>query len=240
MSSPSPDDRAATTLVIEMKPGWIYFKIAEPKPEPDMIEWFLRLTIRQWLHQHPQFVIDKTEAVTERGILQGINVWYRLNEQQMGPVSPEPPQQPSSLAFAVDHQVFQQLPREHIEALINEALEVCRPQQDWQGSLVVINPGRIAVVLDKQAKRGAVLPVEMVYPGLEDATVSRVRTWLEAPPNRRHVVLFNGSWFAPGKKETGSPPAEMREPDSRHTNMTYDTWRCPPDWDGGGGSGYRG
>ena len=66
---PSPDERNATTVVIEMKPGWIYVKVGEPKPEPDRIELLLRLTIEHWSHAHPQFVIDKTERVTEHGVI---------------------------------------------------------------------------------------------------------------------------------------------------------------------------
>ena len=78
----SPDERNATTVVIEMAPGWIYVKIVEPKPEPDRIELLLGLTIEQWFNAHPQFVIDKTQAVTEHGILQGINVWYHVDDRQ--------------------------------------------------------------------------------------------------------------------------------------------------------------
>ena len=49
---PSPEERNATTVVMEMEPGWIYVKIAEPKPEPDRIEMLLRLTIQQWFNAH--------------------------------------------------------------------------------------------------------------------------------------------------------------------------------------------
>jgi len=229
----SPDEGTATTLVIEMKPGWIYVKIAEPKPDPERIELLLRLTIDHWFSTRPQFVMDKTQAVTEHGILQGINIWYHDSERQREPLTPEPPLKPFSLTFEVHDQVYQQVPKERIEALVEEALEECRPHHQWHGTLAVISPGRIAVILDKQANRGALLPIELVYPRLEETTIKRVQAWLEAPPNRRHVILIDGSWFMPQKTE--STRGKIREPDSRHTNMTYDSAPRPQEWDGGGG-----
>ena len=167
---PSPEETNATTVVMEMEPGWIYVKIAEPKPEPDRIEMLLRLTIEQWFNAHPQFVIDKAQAITDHGVMQGIHVWYHVNDRQPEPVSPERPQQVISLAVEVHIQVFRQLPMEHIEAVVDEAIEIWRSHQDGHGTMVVISPRRIAVVLDKQANRGAVVPVELIYPAIEDAT----------------------------------------------------------------------
>jgi hypothetical protein len=46
---PSPDERSATTVVIEMEPGWIYVKIAEPKPADSSRATHLRLgDLRTW------------------------------------------------------------------------------------------------------------------------------------------------------------------------------------------------
>ena len=59
---PSNPSGEVTTVVIEMEPGWVYVKIADPKPEPDRIEFFLRRTIDDWFDTHPKFVIDKAEA----------------------------------------------------------------------------------------------------------------------------------------------------------------------------------
>ena len=39
-----PSDNV-TTVVIEMEPGWIYVKVAAPKPHLDRIEFFLRRTV---------------------------------------------------------------------------------------------------------------------------------------------------------------------------------------------------
>jgi hypothetical protein len=125
----------------------------------------------------------------------------------------------------VHSQVFQQVPKEHIEAIIDEALQICGSQKKWRGTLVVINPGRIAVILDKHVNRGAVLPLDLVYPALEDPTRRRVQAWLEAPPTRRHVVLIDGSWFLPQKFE--GHRSKPVEPSFVRTNMIYDSGERP-------------
>jgi hypothetical protein len=223
---PSPDEKNANTVVIDMARGWIYVKIVEPKPEPDRIERLLGLTIEQWFNAHPQFVIDKTVGLTEHGTLHGINVWYHVDDRQHVPVNPEPPQQVSSLAIEVHHQIREQLPTEHIEALIDEAMKMCRSHQDGSGTTFVISPRRIAVVLDKQANRGAVLPVDFIYPTFGDASRATVLTWLEAPPSRLHVIQIAESWFMPGDVE--SRKIKIIEPAFMRTKMTYDA-EWPPE-----------
>jgi hypothetical protein len=210
---------------MEMEPGWIYVKIAEPEAEPTRTEVLLRLTIDQWFSAHPQFVIDKAQAITNHGVMQGIHVWYHVNDRQPEPVSPERPQQVISLAVEVHVQVFRQLPMEHIEAVVDEAIQIWRPHQDGHGTMIVISPRRIAVVLDKQANRGAVVLVDLVYPAIEDATRTKVQSWLEAPPSRFLVVQIAGSWFEFHQTETQR--SKVVEPPFLRSNMTYDTGPRP-------------
>jgi hypothetical protein len=161
--------------------------------------------------------------------MQGIHVWYHANDRQGEPVSPERPQQQQviSLAVEVHIQVFRQLPMERIEALVSEAMEIWRSHPDKQGTMVVISPRRIAVVLDKQVNRGALVPVEMIYPAIEDATRTQVQTWLEARPTRFLVVQIAGSWFAVHESETQK--GKVVDPPFLRTNMTYDTGPEPTD-----------
>jgi hypothetical protein len=174
---------------------------------------------------HPQFVIDKAEAVTDQGVMQGIHVWYHVNDRQPQPTNPMTPQQPLSLAVEVHIQVFRQLPMKHIEAVVDEAIEIWRSHQDGHGTIFVINPRRIAVILDKQANRGAVVPVELIYPGIEDAAKTRVQTWLEAPPTRFLVVQIVESSSVIQQTETQR--SKVVEPPFLSTNMTYDTGPRP-------------
>ncbi len=216
---PSPHESPANTVVIEMSPGWVYVKIVEPKPEPDRIEFFLRLTIDQWLSTHPHYVIDKTQAVTEHGALQGVNVWYHVNDGQREPVNSEHPQRAIALSVGVHGEIHQHVPKEYIEADIDDAIQIWHSRPDWNGTMVVINPRRVAVILDKQANRGAVLPVELIYTGVEESTRIQVLAWLKAPLTRRYVILIDGSWFMPRKTES---QGRIAEAGSGHANMTYD------------------
>ena len=46
------------------------------------------------------------------------------------------------------------------------------------GTLVVINPRRVAVILDKQARRGAVLPLDLIDEVVEAAMKANLEKWL--------------------------------------------------------------
>jgi hypothetical protein len=190
---PSPDERISTTVVMEMEPGWIYVKIAEPEAEPNRTESLLRLTIDHWFSAHPQFVIDKAEGITDHGVMLGIHVWYHVNDRQPQPTTPMPPQQPIPLTIEVRTEILKQIPKEHLEAVVDEAIEIWRSHQDAHGTMFVISPRRIAVILDKQTNRGAVVPIELIYPGIEDAIKTKVQTWLKAPSTRFLVVHVVGS-----------------------------------------------
>jgi hypothetical protein len=183
------------------------------------LDRLFRITIDNWFNAHPGCVIDRTQAVVEGGSLQGMNVWYHL-DHRANPVKPERPQEPVALPFEVNGQVYQQVPKEHIEAVIEEAIQIWRSNQDSHGTLAVINPQRIVVILDRYANRGAVLPLDLVYPALHQSTRSGIDRWLNAPPTRRHLVLIDGSWFWPRSDYDQS--SRFVEPSFMRTNMTYD------------------
>jgi hypothetical protein len=222
---PSPEERIATTVVMEMEPGWIYVKIAEPEAEPNRTELLIRLTIDQWFTAHPQFVIDEAQAITDHGVMLGIHVWYHVDDRQPQPKNPMPPQQVISLTVEVHSQILQQLPMEHIEAVVDEAIEILRSNQDGHGTIFVISLRRIAVILDKQANRRALIPVELIYPAIDATTKLKVQSWLEAPPTRFLVIPIVGSWFGFYESETQSH--KVVEPPFRHSKMDYDTGPQP-------------
>ena len=39
------------------------------------------------------------------------------------------------------------------------------------------------------------VPVDFIYPRIEDATRAKSLNWLEAPSTRLHVIQIPGSWF---------------------------------------------
>ncbi len=94
------------------------------------------------------------------------------------------------------NQILHQVSKEYIEAVVQDAIGIWRSYQDRQDTLVAINPRRIAVILDKQANRGAVLPVQLIEQVMDGSMRTGLQTWLESPPARFFVTHLSGSWFA--------------------------------------------
>jgi hypothetical protein len=61
---------------------------------------------------------------------------------------------------------------------------------------VVVKPRRLAVILDKQANRGAVIPVAYIEQAVEGGMKERLKSWLAAPSMPFYVMHIAGSWFA--------------------------------------------
>jgi hypothetical protein len=89
-------------------------------------------------------------------------------------------------------------PKEYVEAVIGEAMQISRDSEDRPDTLVVVNPRRIAVILDKRARRGTVIPVEFIDQVIEGSMKTRLRAWLAAPQSRFYLMHIAGSWFARG------------------------------------------
>jgi hypothetical protein len=87
--------------------------------------------------------------------------------------------------------------KEYVEAVVTDALHILPSYQDRQDSLVVINARRVAVILDKQAHRGAVIPVDFIEQVIEGPMKERLRAYLAAPTPAYYVMHIAGSWFTP-------------------------------------------
>ena len=194
----APDDGDATTVVIVREPGLVYVKIADPKPVRDRIELILRKTIDHWFSAHPQFVIDRSEPVVENDAMQGIHVWYHVNDNQGQPTNPHPPDQSTPMTIEVHGEVAQRFPKEYVEAVIEEAMQISLAYKDRPDTLVVVNPRRIAAILDRSAHRGAVIPVEFIEQVIDGPKKTRLQAWLAAPVTRFYVMHIAGSMFAGG------------------------------------------
>jgi hypothetical protein len=215
---PPLDDQGATVVVIELGPGLVYVKIAEPKPEPRRVEMLLRRTIDAWFGARPQLVIDGTQPVVEADEILGIEVWYHAGERRALPPLPAPADCPASLTIEVSEPVLKQLPKEYIEAVIEEAIQIWRSHHDRHGTLVVVNARQIAVILDGRASRGVVLPVEALDTALDDETRRQLQTWLGSLPTRLHVFQVAENRFGwQGER------VRIAEPNFVIANMTYDS-----------------
>lgn len=75
-------------------------------------------------------------------------------------------------------------------------MEILLSYQHRRDTLVVINPRRVAVVIDKQNRRGTVIPVDMILQVIDGRTKTKLLTWLAAPANPFYVMHIAGSWFS--------------------------------------------
>ncbi len=195
MSSNPHDAGQVTAVAIEMESGWLYFKFSGPKPEPGRIEFFLRRAIEDWFAERTTFVITKATAITNHGEMLGIHVWYTVADSR-----PNAPKTSEPVEFGIDvhGRVAAAHSKEYVEAVITDALRILPSYEDRRDTLVVVNPRRLAVILDRQAKRGAVIPVGFIEQVVEGGMKERLQAWLAAPSAPFYVMHIAGSWFAPG------------------------------------------
>jgi len=222
---PTQDDQGATVVVIELGGGRLYVKIAEPRPERQRAHDLLRKTIDAWFEAHPQFVIDRAQHVVEAGEILAFHVWYHAEERREVKPLPEPADSPASITIEVDDAVLRQMPKERLEAVVDEAVQLWLSQPDQLGTMIVVSARRIAVILDASACRGQVLPVEEVFAVLDATATEALRTWLGSMPTRLHTVQIAESWFQ--SHLVGRQRGIIAEPRLVRTNMTYDTAMRP-------------
>lgn len=102
----------------------------------------------------------------------------------------------STMPIDVHSDVAKSFAKEYVEAVIADAMTILPSYQHRQDTLVVINPRRVAVILDKEARKGAVIPVELIEQIVEGQIKNKLQAWLANPPSPSYVMHISGSWFA--------------------------------------------
>ena len=102
----------------------------------------------------------------------------------------------STMPIEVHADVAKSFAKEYVEAVITDALKILPSYQHREDTLVVVNPRRVAVILDKQARRGAVIPVDLIEQVIEGSMKSKLQSWLAAPASPFYVMHIAGSWFS--------------------------------------------
>jgi hypothetical protein len=96
----------------------------------------------------------------------------------------------------IDGHIAQAFSKEYVEAVLQEAMIILASYRHRKDTLVVINPRRVAVILDRQALKGTVIPVEWVEQVLDEGPIkARLQKWLSAPAAKYYVMHIAGSWF---------------------------------------------
>jgi len=192
MSSNPHDPGNVTTVAIEMEPGWMFFKVADPQPEPSRIEFLLRKTIEVWFAERPTLTIRKTTAITSQGEILGVHVWY----DQAATEAPKK-DGPVEFGFDIHGQITAAYSREYIEAVLADALRILSRQNASTEALVVINPRRVAVTLDNQTNRGKVIPAAFIEQAVEGITKERLQAWLRKPTTPFFVMQMESAGSSP-------------------------------------------
>ncbi len=86
--------------------------------------------------------------------------------------------------------------KEYIEAVLEDAVQILPAYKHRRDTLVVINPRRIAIILDKQAMKGAAIPVDFIEQVIQGPMKSKLQAWLTNPATPYYVMHISGSWFA--------------------------------------------
>ena len=101
----------------------------------------------------------------------------------------------STMPIEVHTDVAKSFPKEYVEAVITDAMKILPSYQHRLDTLVVINPRRVALILDKQDHRGAAIPVELIEQVVEGPIKTKLQAWLAAPATPFYVMHIAGSWF---------------------------------------------
>jgi len=102
----------------------------------------------------------------------------------------------STMPIEVHGDVAQSFAKEYIEAVITDAMKILPSYRHRQDTLVVVNARRLAVILDKQAQRGAVIPVDQIEQVVEGPMKAKLVNWLASPATPFYVMHIAGSWFS--------------------------------------------
>ena len=111
-----------------------------------------------------------------------VNVWYHVAADRL---------QHDLFNIEVHEPIAQRYSKEYIEAVVADAMKVL-PSPD---TLVVVNPRRIAVILDHQARRVAVIPVDLIEQVIDGQMKRNLLAWLASPATSFYVMYIAGSWF---------------------------------------------
>lgn len=102
------------------------------------------------------------------------------------------------MSFEVHGLIAKSFSREYVEAVVADALKILPAYKDRLDSLVVVNARRVAVILDKQAQRGLVIPVDFIEQTVSGPIKDRLQAYLASPTQAYYVMHIAGSWFLPG------------------------------------------
>lgn len=172
-----------TTRVIEVEPGWLLVCFKGEKPPADKRAFWLQRTLRDWLGDHPGLKPRRIVSIQDGGELLAVHVWVVE--------TPAPPTERKRLPVKVHHQLIEQMPPEHMEALLHYAYDIFFQHAGGPGVLAVVSRGGNVVVFDRDAEKCFVLPLEEMQNLPADAR-TKIKRWQSEAGSAYFAIELGG------------------------------------------------
>jgi hypothetical protein len=170
-----------TTRVIELEPGWLLVAFKGEKPSPDKRAFWLQRTLRDWLGDHPGRQVRRIVPIQDEGELLAVHVWLAAQQQAA----------PRKMAVKVHHQLIDQMPAEHMEALLHYAYDIFFRHEVGTGVLAVVSRGGNVVLFDHHRERCFALPLSEMQNLPADA-LTRIKQWQSQPGTAYFAIELGG------------------------------------------------
>ncbi len=170
-----------TTRVIELEPGWLLVCFKGAKPPLDKRAFWLKRTLRDWLGDHPGRHVRRIVPIQDRGELLAVHVWVAVGEP---PVARKMP-------VKIHHRLIDQMPAEHMEALLHYAYDIFFQHEAAPGVLAVVSRGGNVVLFDRTRETCYVLPLSELRNVPADA-LKKLKQWQLEPSTAYFAIELGG------------------------------------------------
>jgi hypothetical protein len=174
-----------TTRVIELEPGWLLVCFKGDKPPADKRAFWLRRTLRDWLGDHPGRQVRRIVPIQDGGELLAVHVWVVAGEERGERKMP----------VKIHHRLIDQMPPEHMEALLHYAYGIFFQHEAGSGVLAVVSRGGNVVLFDRSQEKCYVLPLSELR-NVPDDALAKLQQW-QSEPSTAYFAMELGGFETP-------------------------------------------
>lgn len=102
----------------------------------------------------------------------------------------------STIPIEIHADVSKSFAKEYVESVTTDGMKMLPSNQHRQDTLIVMNRRRVAVVLDKQAHLGAVIPFDLIEQVVEGPKTTKHQTWLAESSIRLQFPNLSPIWVS--------------------------------------------
>jgi hypothetical protein len=173
-----------TTRVIELEPGWLLVCFKGAKPPADKRAFWLQRTLGDWLGDHPGHKVRRIVSIQDGGELQAVHVWIANAGE---PTAADK----KRLPVKIHHRLVDQMPAEHMEALLHYAYDTFFQHPGKPGVLAVVSRGGNVVLFDRTAEKCYVLPLSELQ-NLPAEAHEKIKRWQAAAGTAYFAIELGG------------------------------------------------